>query len=114
MEEPVCCVLLEWDVADFVHDDQSVAAQPDQFLGQAAVLVGCSELADPVDGGGEQDAVTELGGARAQSGGEVCFAGAWQSEQNDVGRFGEKRADGSTRDGVAFEPWLVIEVEFLK
>jgi len=58
------------------NDDQSVAAQPDEFLGQPAVLVGCLEPGYPVDGGGEQDAVTELGGPQAQSSGEVCFAGA--------------------------------------
>jgi hypothetical protein len=33
LEEQVRGVLLERDVADFVHDDQPVAAQPDQFLG---------------------------------------------------------------------------------
>jgi hypothetical protein len=83
-------------------------------LGQPAVLVGCLEPGYPVDGGGEQDAVTELGGPQAQSSGEVCFAGAWRSEQDDVGRFGEKRACGKVRDGVAFEPWLVIKVEVLE
>jgi hypothetical protein len=63
LEEQVRGVLLEGHVADFVHDDQAVAPQPDQFLGQPAVLVGCLEPADPVDGGGEQDPVTELGGS---------------------------------------------------
>ena len=114
MEEQVRGVLFERDVADFIDDDQAVAAQPDQFLGQPAVLVGGLEPGDPVDGGGEQDPVTELGGPQAQAGGEVGFAGAGRAEQDDVGRFGEERPGGQVRDGVAFEAGLVIEVEVLE
>jgi hypothetical protein len=44
----------------------------------------------------------------------VCFSGAGRSEQDDVGRFGEERAGGQVRDGVAFEAGLVIEVEVLE
>ena len=84
LEEQVRGVLLERDVADLVDDDQSVAAQPDEFLGQPPALVGRLEPGDPVDGGGEQHPVAELGGRDARAGREVGFAGAGRAEQDDV------------------------------
>jgi len=63
LEEQVCCVLLERQVADFVDDDEAVAAQPGEFFGEQAVPVGVGEAGDPVGGGGEQDPVSGLAGA---------------------------------------------------
>jgi hypothetical protein len=40
LEEQVRRVLLERQVADLVHDDQCVTAEPGQLLGEVAVAVG--------------------------------------------------------------------------
>lgn len=60
-----------------------------QFLGQPAFLVCCLKPGDPVDGGSEQDPLTELGSSEAEACGEVRY-------------------------GVAIEAGLVIEVEVLE
>ena len=51
LEEEVRCVLLEGQVADFVDDDQPVAAQPGELVGEPAGAVGVGEPGDPVGRG---------------------------------------------------------------
>jgi hypothetical protein len=67
LEEEVRGVLFKRDVADFVDHDEPDAAQLDQFSGQPAGGVGCFEAGDPVDGGGERDAVPGVGGFDGQA-----------------------------------------------
>ena len=57
LEHEIRGVLFEGEVADFVDDDQPVAAKPGELGGQLAVAVGFGQSGDPVDGGGEQDPV---------------------------------------------------------
>src|SRR5690606_19917049 len=83
LEEEVGGVLLEGEVADLVDDDQPVAAQPGQFGGEAATVVGLVQSGDPVGGGGEQDPVSLPAGGDPEGGGQVAPAGAWWAEQDD-------------------------------
>ena len=76
LEEQVGGFGLERDVADFVDDDERVAAEPGQFGLETAGVVGFGESGDPFGGGGEQDTVPGLAGPDGQADREVCFAGA--------------------------------------
>jgi hypothetical protein len=57
------------DVADFVDDQQRVAAEPDELGLQPSGGVGVGEAGDPSGGGGEQDAVPGLAGPDRDAGG---------------------------------------------
>jgi len=57
LEEQVGGVGFERDVADFVDDQEGVAAECAEFVVEAAGVVGVGESGDPVGGGGEQGAV---------------------------------------------------------
>ena len=76
MEEQVGGFGFEGDVADFVDDDERVAAQSAELVVQPAVAVGEGEAVDPFGGGGEHDAVAVVAGADRQADGEVGLAGA--------------------------------------
>jgi hypothetical protein len=53
--------------SDLVDDEQRVAAEPDEFVLQAAGVVGFGESGDPFAGGGELDTVAGLAGADGES-----------------------------------------------
>lgn len=74
LEEQVRCFGFEGDVADFVDDQQGVAAEASELVLQSPVVVGCCEPVDPFAGGGELDAVAGLAGADCDPGGEVGLA----------------------------------------
>ena len=76
LEEQVRGVLLEGQVADLVDDDQPVAPQPRQFLGQPTGAVGFGEPGDPFGRGREQDALAVVRRSDAQPGGEVGLPGS--------------------------------------
>jgi hypothetical protein len=105
--------LFEWEVADFVDDDQSVAAQPGELGGEFAVLVGFGEPGDPVDGGGEQDPVPVVSGDDPERGREVGFAGAGWAEQDDVAGLCEERP-GCERGDLLTDGELVVPVEVVE
>ena len=100
-------------VADFVDDDQPVAAEPGELGGQPAEAVGFGESGDPVDGGGEQDPVAVVGGDHAEPGGEVGLAGAGRAEQHDVAGLGQERAGGERGD-LLTDGGLVVPVEVVE
>ena len=54
LEEQVRGFGLEGDVADFVDDQEWVAAEAEQFLLESSGVVGVGEAGDPFGGGGEQ------------------------------------------------------------
>ena len=114
MEEQVRGLGFEGDVADFVDDQQRVAAQAAQFVLQAAGVVRVGEAGDPFGGGREQDAVPGLAGPDRQPGGEVGLAGAGWSEEHDVVLGGDEVQGAEVGDQVAFEAAGVVEVELLK
>ena len=60
LEEQVGGFGFEGDVADFVDDEQRVAAEADEFGLQPAGVVGVGEAGDPFRRGGEQDPVPGL------------------------------------------------------
>jgi hypothetical protein len=61
------------------------------------------EPGDPVDRGGEQHPVAQLGGPEAEPGGEVGSTGAGRAERDDVQRFGGERTGGQVGDGAALK-----------
>jgi len=63
LEEQVRRFVLEGDVADLVDDQQRVATEAAEFVGEPAGLVRFGEAGDPVRGGGEQGAVAGLAGS---------------------------------------------------
>jgi hypothetical protein len=114
LEEQVGGLVLERDVADLVDDQQWVAAQPPQFVLQAAGGVVVGEAVDPLGCGGEQDPVSGLAGADRDSGGQVGLAGAGWAEEDDVLPAGDEVQGAQVRDQVAFEAAGVVEVELLQ
>ena len=89
MEEQVRGVLLEGDVADLVDDEEPVGAQSGELVGQAAGVVGVLQSGDPFGGGGEQDAVSRLGGLDPKPCGQVGDgarrrAGWWSKTKSSI------------------------------
>ena len=114
LEEQVGGLGLEGDVADFVDDEQRVAAQADQFVLEASAVVGLGEPGDPLGGGGEQDAVPGLAGADSEPDGEVGLAGAGRSEEDHVVPGGDEVQGAEVGDQVAGQSAGVVEVELLE
>jgi len=86
-EEQVGCLALEWQVADFVDDEQVVALEPAQLLLELVAVLGRLEPADPFLCGGEGDPVAVLAGLEGKRDREVGLAGAGRAEEADVGTF---------------------------
>ena len=66
LEEQVRGVLLEGDVTDLVDDEEPVAAQSGELVGQPPGVVSGLKPGDPFGGGGEQDPMSCLGGSDAE------------------------------------------------
>ena len=66
LEEQVGGVLLEGQVANFVDDDQCVAAESGEFSSKPVSLVSVLETGHPVGGGGEQHALSGVAGGDAE------------------------------------------------
>jgi hypothetical protein len=103
LEEQVGGLGFEGDVADFVDDQQRVAAEPDQLGLQPPGVVGVGEPGDPFGGGGEGDPVPCLAGPDRQPDREVGFAGAGRAEEDDVVAGGDEVQGAQVGDGLAFE-----------
>ncbi|MEI2714918.1 MAG: hypothetical protein V9G04_16915 [Nocardioides sp.] len=110
LEEQVRGVLFEGQVADLVDDDQPVAAQPGELLGQPAGPVGVGESGDPLCRGCEQDAVAVSCGGDAQGGGQMGLPGPGRAEQDDVACLGQEPARCQRAD-LGADGWLGVEVE---
>jgi hypothetical protein len=76
LEEQIGGLRFERDVANFIDDDQRVAAEPDEFLLQPAGVVGFGQPGDPFGGGGEQHPVPGLTRPDRDTDGQVGLAGA--------------------------------------
>ena len=90
MEEQVGRFGVEGDVADLVDDEESVAAQPGELVGQPAGVVGVLQAGDPLGRGREQDPVAALGCFDAEADREVGLPGSGRAEQDDVAGFGQE------------------------
>jgi hypothetical protein len=101
LEEQVRRVLVERDVADFINDDEFVAADLLQLRVQPAGLVGAGQAGNPVGGGVEQDRVAGVGGLDAQADGQVGLADPGRSQQDHVLGLGDERTGGQVREHVA-------------
>ena len=62
LKEEVGGVLFEGQVADFVNDDQPIAAQPGELAGQVPLPMRVGEPSDPVRRGGKQHPMPMPGG----------------------------------------------------
>lgn len=100
LEEQVSRVLIERDVAYFVDQQQAVAAEFDQFLGEFPAGVGFLEAGDPAGGRVEEDPVPGLGRLDADAHREVRFTGAGRSKQDHIFGFGEEYPGAQLRDEV--------------
>ena len=114
LEEQVCGVLVKWDVANFIADQNAVATQRRQLRGELAAGMCFLQPGDPAGGGVEEDAVAVLGGLDAQCDGEVGLAGAGRAEEHDVLGLADERARAQVRDQVPVGCGLVVEVEVLE
>ena len=114
LEEQVGGFGFEGDVADFVDDEQRVAAEAAELVVESAGGVGVGEAVDPFGGGGEGDAVAGVAGADAEADGEVGLAGAGRAEEHDVVAGGDEVEGAEVGDDVAFEGALVVEVELVE
>ena len=114
LEEQVGRLGFERDIADFVDDQQRVAAQADQLGLQPPGVVGLGEAGDPFGGGGEQDPVPGLAGADGQADGQVGLAGAGRAEEHDVVAGGGEVEGAQVGDHLAFEAAGMVEVELLQ
>jgi hypothetical protein len=114
LEEQVRGVLLEGQVANFVDDDQCVAAEFGEFSSKPVSLVSVLETGHPVGGGGEQHALSGVAGGDAEGDRHMGFAGAGRSEKDHVTGLGEVVGGGQRRDVVAADSWLVVEVELVE
>ena len=83
-------------------------------VGQPVLGVGGRQLAGQLHRRGEVKAVAEFGTEDAQRNGEVSFAHAGRSEQDDVASFGEEAAGGQFLDERPVERGLAGEVEVLQ
>jgi len=74
LEEQVGGLGLERDVADFIDDQDGIAAQAGELGLQPSGVVGLGEPGYPLGGGGERDPVPGLAGPDRQAGGQVRLA----------------------------------------
>ena len=114
LEEQVGGFGFEGDVADFVDDDERVAAEAAELVVESAGAVGDGEAVDPFGGGGEHDAVAGVAGADRQADGEVGLAGAGRAEEHDVVAGGDEVEGAEVGDDVTLEGALVVAVELVE
>ena len=114
LEEQVGGFGFEGDVADFVDDDERVAAEAAELVMEPAVAVGGGEAVDPFGGGGEDDAVAGLAGADGQADGEVGLAGAGRAEEDDVVAAATKSRVPRWAMTSRLQGALVVEVELVE
>ena len=90
LEEQIRGVLIEWDVADLVNDQDAVAAEPLQFRVEFPPRVSLLEAVDPPDSGIKKDPVAGLGGLDAETDREVRFPGPGRPQQDHVLALGQE------------------------
>jgi len=73
--------------ADFVDDEQGVAAEASELVVEGALVMRGGEAGDPFRDGSEQDSVASLAGPDSDPGREVGLAGAGRAEEHDVAVF---------------------------
>src|SRR5262249_58033809 len=103
----------EGDVADFVDDQQRVAAQPDQLGLEPPGMVGFGEAGDPFGGGGEGHPGPGLAGADGQPDRQGGLTGAGGPEGHDLVAGGDEVEGAQVGGGVAFEGAGVVQVGLL-
>ena len=107
LEEQVGGFGFEGDVADFVDDEERVAAEAAELVVEAAWRVGVAEAVDPFGGGGERDAVAGLAGAdaRARWRGGSCRCRAGRGTRRCRGRRRSRGCRGGRSTSRLRERW---------
>ena len=113
VEEELTAGLSEWQIAEFVEDDEVHAGQ---MIGEPALPSIAALRLKPID---EVDHVMEPAtgaGADAVSGdcdGKMGFAGSSSADQHDVALLGEEGAAGEVIDERLVD-WRLLEVEVIE
>lgn len=87
LEEHGGAGLIEAEVADFIDDQQPGLGEPLHGVGQPVLGEGSGEATGHFQRRKEEEAVAEFGGDDAQRDGQVGFADAGRTEQEDVAAF---------------------------
>ena len=85
LEQEVGTALVDGEIADFIKDEEGGGGVFAQFGFEGAFGLGGVQGVDDVDGVGEEDALAVLAGGVAEGRGEVGFAKADETEEDDVG-----------------------------
>jgi hypothetical protein len=88
--EEIGSLLVESNIAKFVHDDQRWIGIDFEFADQGVIDLGSGQLIEHVGGGGKQDTLVGLTGAPTDCFGQETLADARIANQYDVGSFGDE------------------------
>ena len=91
-------------VADFLDDDESVAARPCCLGGRASSVVGSFEERHRWGRDSEQGMASAVGGFHAQSDCEARLASSSGTQEDHVRGFGDECTRGEVSDRVALHP----------
>ena len=128
-EEDAGLGLILGDIGEVVEDEELESVEASEQVGEGEVASGALHLLHEVGGAGEEDAVTVFDEGASDGGGEVAFAGAGGSEEEEVGASGEPAVSGGeghdlglgehgdggeleVGEGFAGEQACVVEVAF--
>ena len=114
LEEQVRRFGFERDVADFVDDEQRVAAEPDQFVLQPAGVVRGGEPVDPLRRGREQHPVPGLAGPDASPMARCVLPVPGGPRKTTFSLAVDEVQGAQVRDHVPFQAPGVVEVELLQ
>ncbi len=84
LEEQIGTALVDGQVSEFVHQQDSGTEIFLEFDGQASSVLRGGERVDDVNGCGEQNAVTSLTGGMAQRDAQVTFSQAHAADKNHI------------------------------
>ena len=114
LEDQIRGVLIEWNIANLIHDQQRVAPQSNELGGEFASGVGLLEAGNPPRRSVEQHPVAGLRGLHSQADGEVCFPCSGWAKEDNVLALGQEHSGAQMGDEVPVGAGLVVEVEILQ
>ena len=114
LEEKAGLRCFQGEVADFIDDEKFGPGEVFHFAVEAVFGHGLGEAAGDIDGGGEVNAMAELGGDQAQADGQVGFADAGRTEEDEVAPFVKEASGGQFIDEPAVERRLGLELEVIE
>ena len=98
LEEKAGLQMIEFEVADFVDDEELGPGEVVQLAVEAVFVHGFAQPAGQIGDGGEVNAVAHLAGEHAQRDGQMGFADAGRAEEDEVAAFAQVAAGGQFFD----------------